>query len=592
MSVKYETFSFFFPVVLLSAMALFVGTRLVLAHLNLVKTTGQPHYDFSYVIKGLRGSIFASGGRSFPLAQSIQEWEYRIDPKVSQASPEHRMEVIKLVSDALGVPFEKVLDIYARTDSRYIFLTRSSDDDAYRQITTNKLRKVSGVAIEEKIVRKYPYGKLLSQVIGFVSKDPTNTVGGAGLELRYEKYLKGTLGTVGGMKDARGREIRKFRGVDIDSQPGCDIYLTIDHNIQYEVERLLAEGLEKYKAEAAWAVVLEVKTGAVLALANLPDYEPINFNRSSELSRMNRVISECYEPGSVMKTITAAAALNEKLYAPQSMINTARNDSRYFRLPGDGSHKWEPFMSVSNALVHSSNIVFGKIGCDLGPKRLWTYFTAFGLGTMTGIELPGEETGIIPNWKRWDKVKWSRAPIGQGVAVTAIQMANAYAAIANDGKLMRPYLIKKIVNPNNDADNEEIYTGKPYVIRQVVSPEVAQQVREMMRGVAKRGGTARRAAIRGYSVAGKTGTAQMKEGKGYSSTNYNSSFIGMVPAGNPEVVILVTYQKPEYSRKTFAHQGGVCAAPTFKLIAEQVLRYMEIPPDLPEEIKEEDEDGF
>ncbi len=573
-------------------MALFVGARLVLAHLNLVKTSGQPRYEFSYVTKGLRGSIFAAGGKSYPLAQSIQEWEYRIDPKVSQAKPEKRMAVIKLVSDALKIPFAKVADIYARTDSRYIFLTRSSDDDAYKQITTNKLRKVSGVAIEEKIVRKYPYGKLLSQVIGFVSKDPTNAVGGAGIELRYEKYLKGMPGIVGGMKDAHGREIRKFRSNSIDSMPGHDIYLTVDHNIQYETEKILAEGLAKYKAEAAWAIVLEVKTGAVIALANLPDYEPANFNRCSDFCRMNRAISECYEPGSVMKTITAAAALNEKLYTPDTVFSTGKSGMSmhgkpYYRLPND-SHRMDAGLTLRGALVHSSNVVFGKIGWDLEPQRLWEYFTAFGLGRMTGIELPGEETGIIPNWKRWDKVKWSRAPIGQGVAVTAIQMASAYAAIANDGKLMRPFLVRKVVN----GKNEEIHTGKPYAVRQVIRPEVARQVREMMRGVAKRGGTARRAAIRGYSVAGKTGTAQMKEGRGYSSTNYNASFIGMIPAGNPEVVILVTYQKPEYSRRTFTHQGGVCAAPTFKLIAEQVLRYMEIPPDIPDDIPEDENDFF
>ena len=253
-------------------------------------------------------------------------------------------------------------------------------------------------------------------------------------------------------------------------------------------------------------------------------------------------------------------------------------------------------MSVREALVHSSNIVFGKLGYDLGPHKLWDYMTQFGLGRKSGIKLPGEETGIIPNWQRWDKVKWSRAPIGQGIAVTALQLAAAYAAIGNDGELLRPYLVEKVV----DHDGEEVYRHHREVLGHPITPSVAQKVRDMMTGVAKKGGTAKRAAVPGYTVAGKTGTAQMKEGRGYSSTNYNASFIGIVPATQPEIVILVTYQKPFYCRSRatseaegvpiFNHQGGICAAPTFRDIAQVVLRYLEVPPDIPEDIPEEEDE--
>lgn len=253
-------------------------------------------------------------------------------------------------------------------------------------------------------------------------------------------------------------------------------------------------------------------------------------------------------------------------------------------------------MSVREALVHSSNIVFGKLGFDLGPHKLYNYMTEFGLGRKSGIELPGEETGIIPNWQRWDKVKWSRAPIGQGVAVTAIQMAAAYAAIGNDGELLRPYIVEKIVQ----HDGEVIYQHAKEVVGRPITPSTARKVRDMMTGVAKKGGTAKRAAVPGYTIAGKTGTAQMKEGRGYSSTAYNASFIGIIPAVAPEVVILVTYQKPYYCRSKsvsesvgvpiFNHQGGLCAAPTFSQIAKSVLRYLEIAPDVPDDIPDEDEE--
>jgi cell division protein FtsI (penicillin-binding protein 3) len=294
-----------------------------------------------------------------------------------------------------------------------------------------------------------------------------------------------------------------------------------------------------------------------------------------------------------MKTITACAVLNEGMATADTLINTDRNDPDFYRLPGDGSHKWEPFMSVRDALVHSSNIVFGKLGYRLGPRRLREYFSAFGFGKKTGIDLPDEEGGILPKWKDWDKASWSRAPIGQYVAVTPIQMIMAYGAVANGGKLMKPYVVDRVVAP----DGEVLFRNEPTVVGQPISADTARKVREMMLGVARPGGTARRAAVKGYSIAGKTGTAQMREGKGYSKMNYNASFIGILPASDPSIVILVTYQKPEhcisykYHEQTglplYNHQGGVCAAPVFKRIATEVSQYLGIEPDKPEELVEE-----
>lgn len=598
-----DVFRFALPIVCLIAGTVGLAVRLVYLHCDLVSSKpATPKYDFDRFTQGQRGAIISASGVT--LAQTTSVWEYRLDAVEAQKDPlnpkrpisaARRMEKMKTVSENLGIPLSRVMDCYARVGNRYQLLARNADQGVHDVIaaSTNHFHEIS---IEEKQVRVYPQGRRLSHVLGFVSKDPTNSVGGAGLELAYEKYLKGTPGQIHGTKDAIGREERSRRELYIGARPGCDVYITIDPNIQYEVEKALAEGIRRHRAERAWSVVIQVKTGAVLAMASLPDYDPESFNKSTGDMRVNRVISECYEPGSVMKTITACAVLNEGRHGPESMISTARNDPNYYRLPGDAGHKWEAFMSVREALVHSSNIVFGKLGYDLGPHRLYDYMTLFGLGRRSGIELPGEESGIVPNWQKWDKVKWSRAPIGQGIAVTALQLAAAYAAIGNDGEMLRPYLVEKVVQ----SDGEEIYTHHKDVVGHPITPSVARKVRDMMTGVAKKGGTAKRAAVPGYTVAGKTGTAQMKEGRGYSSTNYHASFIGIVPATNPEIVILVTYQKPFYCRSKatsesagvplFNHQGGLCAAPTFSEIAKVVLRYLEVPPDVPEDIPEEDEE--
>jgi cell division protein FtsI (penicillin-binding protein 3) len=374
--------------------------------------------------------------------------------------------------------------------------------------------------------------------------------------------------------------------------------------VQYAVEQALYAGFTNCQAKAGWAIVLDARKGSVLAMATYPTFDPakgtdpVNYKKNPKTGNLdfihyNRCISENHEPGSVMKTITACAVINEKMVGPNSLINTDRNDPDYYRLPGDGSHKWEPFMSVKDALVHSSNIIYGKLGYRLGPCKLRRYFEAFGFGRKTGIDLPNEETGILPPWKKWDKASWSRAPIGQYIAVTPIQMAVAYAAVANGGKLMKPYIVDRV----ESTDGEVLFRNEPVVVGRPITPETAQAVREMMLGVARPGGTARRAAVKGYSIAGKTGTAQMREGKGYSKVNYNASFVGIVPASDPSIVILVTYQKPEhcitykYHEQTglplYNHQGGVCAAPVFKRIATNVSRYLGIEPDKPEELVEE-----
>ena len=601
-----EKFRFWLPVVLLGVCLAVLATRLVMLHLGYVEIEKEPTYTLIRNTVAMRGSIYSSTG--VPYARTKVVWEYAVDPKAGNENAVHpnrpvdpavRWANITNLAESLNLPQVKVMDAYAeyaRRGRRYVFLATNEDETVHA-----RLSKIHELSVSEKIVRVYPQGRDLSQVIGFVSRDVTNAVGSAGIEQRFERQLKGVPGRVTGRKDAHGRELRILREMSAESRPGNDVYLTIDHNIQHEVERILLEGRLRHQAERVWAIVLEVKTGAVLAMATLPDYDPGNFPASTLALRKNYAIAQVYDPGSVMKTITACAALNEGLVGPDTVMSTDRKNPRYYRLPTD-SHKMDDFMTVRAALVHSCNVIFGKLGCDLGPRRLRSYMTEFGFGSKTGIELPGEEKGLLPPWQKWDKLKQSRAPIGQGVSVTAIQLAAAYACIANDGELLQPYLVERVMLHDEPAADESavVYQHVRQVLGHPIRPDTARKVREMMLGVAKKGGTARRAAVAGYTVAGKTGTAQIaKPGGGYYDDQFNASFIGIVPASQPKVVILVTYHRPFTCRRrdtseargvpVFNHQGGVCAGPTFSTIASFVLRYLAVEPDVPEEVPEDDD---
>ena len=579
-----ENWRFWFPVALLLLFAGYSAQKLVRAHVD--PDVADLDYTFTRDLPGCRGSIYDAFGKSYPLVKSVPIWEYRMDPvaltnrivRRKGEEPRTRGQIADTIAAALGLDRIKVRKMALDTSKRYQFLAISSDPEAHETLCDS--HRVAGLRIEDTQVRQYLHGRLLSHVLGSVNAENT---GSAGIELRYNRDLTGVPGKIRGMKDAHGHEIYDRRIETIAPLPGADIYLTVDHNIQYEVESALKWGIKEYGAASGWCIVMNPATGAILAMASRPDFDPLAFGRSPDAAKVNRATNFTYEPGSVMKVITVAGAIDMGLVSPGKKYSTNRNDDRYYKLPGDGSHVWEPMMTVGDAVVHSSNIVVGKIGSDMGPKNLWTYMTRFGFGAKTGIELPGEEVGILPDWKKWDKVKWSRAPIGQGVSVTAIQLCSAYQAIANDGLRMRPYIVEKIV----DHNGEEVYRHTPTPAGRPIKATTAREMRRIMLGVASPAGTARRAAIRGYSVAGKTGTAQKVVNGRYSDSLFRATFCGMVPASEPKLVILVTLDFDE--RRKF-HQGGNSSGPVFKRIAIGALRYLMIPPDKPEELTEFDDD--
>lgn len=579
-----ENWRFWVPVVLLLAFAGYSTQKLIRAHVD--PDVADIDYTFERDLPGCRGTIYDSFGRSYPLAKSVPIWEYRMDPvaltnrvvRRKGEEPRTRGQIADTIAEALGIDRIKVRKMALNTANRYQFVAISSDPVAHEKLCDST--RVAGLRIEDTEVRQYLHGRLLSHVLGSVNAE---NVGSAGIELRYNRDLTGVPGKIRGMKDARGHEIYDRRIETISPLPGADIYLTVDHNIQYEVESALKWGMEEFGAASGWCVVMNPATGAILALASRPDFDPLAFGRAPDAAKVNRVTNFTYEPGSVMKVITVAGAIDMGLVRADTKYPTNRNDERYYRLPGDGSHVWEPMMTVGDAVVHSSNIVVGKIGSDMGPKNLWTYMTRFGFGAKTGIELPGEEFGIIRDWRKWDKATWSRAPIGQGVSVTAIQMCSAYQAIANDGLRMKPYIVEKILNHKG----EEVYRHTPTPAGRPIKESTAREMRKIMLGVASPAGTARRAAIRGYSVAGKTGTAQKVVDGRYSDSLFRATFCGMVPASDPKLVILVTL---DFDEKRKFHQGGNSSGPVFRRIAIGALRYLMIPPDRPEELSDFDDD--
>ena len=596
-----ENWRFWIPVVLLAALFLYSGQKLVRSHVDPEVTA--PNYYFDAEVPARRGSIFSAYGSNYPLVKSVPCWEYHFDPvaltnAVAAGTVRRKGEpvrpkeaILKTIADALkaensAIDFARLKKMAENTGNRYQYLALSSDPDMHRTLADSSL--VAGVAIRDRQVRQYLSGRSLSHVLGSLNAE---MVGSAGIELKYNKLLSGTPGTVRGMRDAFRRELYDKRIISIDPKPGSDIYLTIEPNVQFWTENALKAGLREYGAASGWAIVMDAETAAIYAMASYPDFDPVSYGRTSDSQKINRAIAFNFEPGSVMKVITAAAAMdsNPRRYGPETRFNTNRADPAYYKLPGDAGHKWEPTMTLKDAIVHSSNIVMGKVAYDLGPYTVHKYMQRFGFGEKTGVELPGEQFGILPNphKRMWDKASWSRAGIGQFVAVTGIQLVSAYQAIANGGVRMKPYIVDHIVGPEGD----ETYKRGPETAGRVITAETARKLRQMMVDVASPAGTARRAAIRGYSIAGKTGTAQKQipGGKGYLPGLYRASFCGIVPASDPKLVILTTL---DFEQRTKFHQGGNSAGPVFKRIALAAIRYLGVQPDKPDELEGQEEDEF
>ena len=442
-----------------------------------------------------------------------------------------------------------------------------------RKIAPHKARKIKDLEIKginflEENQRCYPNLELAANLLGFVGID---SQGLEGMEFQYDKYLRGQPHRMMIELDARGGEIMTELPPPPAALSRCSVVTTIDLNIQFIVEKALSQAVSETNAKSAMVVVMDPRSGEILAVASRPFFNPNTPKNWRPSCMRNRVITDIFEPGSIFKVFLLAVALEEKV-AKRNDIFFCHNGSYRIGREIIHDHKKYGWLTLQKVIKYSSNIGASQIGRLVGARRFDHYIRQFGFGTKTGIRLPGEVRGIIRAPDKLSEIGLANTSFGQGISVTAIQLASALSAIANNGVLMRPYVVDRVMNQKGEV----IRSFHPEPIRRVLSPETSLEVTEILKQVVQSdGGTGTRAALSGYDVAGKTGTAQKIDPilKKYAEDRYIGSFMGFVPAEEPRLAIVVVIDEPKGTP-----YGGVVAAPVFKTIAQQALQYLNVPP--------------
>ncbi len=464
--------------------------------------------------------------------------------------------VIEQLMPILGVDRQYLEERLSRPKA-FIWLARKMTPDKSESI---KSANIKGLGFLKETKRIYPNSYLASHVLGFSGVD---NVGLEGVERSFNHYLKGTPGWAIFLRDARMKKLDIWEKMVVP-QDGMDLVLTIDEVIQYIAERELDKAYQKYHAKSASIVVMDPHTGRILAMANRPTYD---LNERSSVSKdtiRNRAICDLFEPGSVFKIVTASAAFEEKRVKETDVFNC---ENGAYQVAGRVLHDHVAHgnLTFQQVIEESSNIGTVKVAMMLGPDIVYRYIRAFGFGTKTGIDLSGEISGMIISPKNWSKSSITTIPIGQGVGVTAIQLASYISVIANGGQLMRPYAVDSI----RDNQGRIIKQNKPVMVRKVISLDTALRIKKILTGVIEEG-TGKLGKVLGFSAAGKTGTAQKLEPNGtYSHDKFVASFIGFAPADDPLITVVVTVDEPHGS-----YYGGVVAAPVFQKVAGDVIRYL------------------
>ncbi|MBN2343610.1 MAG: PASTA domain-containing protein [Deltaproteobacteria bacterium] len=435
---------------------------------------------------------------------------------------------------------------------------------------SNKVKalKIAGVHILKESKRFYPSRGLAAHVVGFAGMD---SKGLEGIERLFDEHLQGNQDAASGLADAHGNIVFSKGVFGANKVVGNNIVLTIDRNLQFEVEEELANTVRLFQAKAGQIVVMDPHTGDVLAMANWPSYNLNDISSSNPDKRRNRAVLDVFEPGSTMKVFTLAAALNSGVLRPDEKIFCEQGRMEFYDVVLHDDHR-DGWLNPTQCLKRSSNICFAKIAGRMGGKRLYRYLRRFGFGESTNLQVPFEMRGLLQHYSEWSEFLTATVAFGQGIGVTGIQMATALSAIANGGMLMKPNLIKRVT----DAEGEVILENTPTVRRRVVSRRTARLIADMMTAVTEEGGTGTEAALDGYLVAGKTGTAQKSTGAhGYKDKEkFVASFFGFVPADNPKLVISVVIDEPMVS-----YYGGTVAAPALRRIADKALRDMGVTPN-------------
>lgn len=537
-----------------------LGTRLfilqVIDHEKLVALSKKQYEATKKIVYG-RGTIFDRNQNE--LAMNVEVESVYITP----SKVKDKQHTAKVLASHLKVDHK---EIYKNLTSKkhFAWVKRKCNLEE-----VEKLRRLDlpGVGFMAEQKRFYPKRELAANVTGFVGID---NEGFAGVEHYHNSILKGTTVHRIIEKDAKGRNIRSISAAGKPKTKSRDVVLTIDEVIQFIAEHHLKKQVEKYQADSGMALVMEPYTGEVYAMANIPQFNPNKYQAYIREKRKNRIISNSYEPGSIFKPITAAAALDSGAVEKTSDLFFCENGK--FRIGKKvireaANHKFG-WMSLRDIIAKSSNIGSIKIAQQLGEQNFYNYIRKFGFGKKTGIDLPGESSGQLKKPSRWSKLSLASISFGQEIGVTPLQMAMAMSAIANGGNLMWPHITKTILK-NGEVEK----TFKPKIIRRVLSEKTSRQMIEILKNTVKNG-TGGPAAVPGFATAGKTGTAQIYDhaSGSYSKNKYLSSFVGFVPADAPKIVVLVMIENPRKS-----HWGGKVAGPVFREISREVLRYLNEP---------------
>lgn len=505
-------------------------------------------------LEPLRGTIYDRKGRVLAVNLDVES-VYAVPSEI-----ENTYEAARRLSKLLNEDF-RVIERKLKSDKGFVWIARKLDPNISTRIKNEDLE---GIGFIKESKRFYPKKELFGQLIGFAGLDNT---GLSGIEARYDEFLKGEDGFIILERDARGSHIFPSSGYKPPVK-GRDIILTIDEGIQYICERELDKAIQKTRAKSGMIIGMDPKTGEMLAMAIKPSFNPNEFIKYAPEEWRNRIVSDPYEPGSTLKVIVASAALEDKVASPSEPMFFGEDK---IDIDGEIIHdtvKEKGRLSFRDVIKRSSNVGAVRIGMRLGKERLYSYLKSFGFGERTDIDISGESKGILRQTREWSKRSIGTVSLGQEIGVTPIQLITAFSAVANNGWMMKPFVVSEI--RDGDKIVRKVY---PEIKKRVISAETAAEMTRILTSVVE-GGTGERAAIEGYRVAGKTGTAQKIDPKTglYSDKYFVSSFIGYAPAEDPQIALLVVIDSPEGIA-----WGGSIAAPVFKSVAEDVLLYMNAP---------------
>lgn len=536
--------------VLLGFVGLFArGIYLQSLHKTFLQQKGDARYSRALVLQANRGKIVDRNGELLAISSPVESvWASPPDVEIDQAQ---KTALAKLLTIKTADIDKKI----ANREREFVYLKRRISPELAAKVMS---LEIPGVFLQREYKRFYPAGDVTAHLVGFTGIDDN---GQEGFELAKNSLLSGKSGSRRVIQDRQGHIVEDLEAVKVP-QDGHDLVLSIDRRLQYLAFRELQKAVESHQAKAGAAVILDAKTGEVLAMVNLPTYNPNNPVNIAGKTR-NRAITDMFEPGSTMKAIAASAAMQFGDFKPDTKIQTAPGSMSIGPATIHDSHE-HGILTVAQVIQKSSNVGAAKMALTLKREELWSAFNQLGFGTPTHVGFPGEAAGILRNYKTWRPIEQATMSFGHGISVTLLQLARAYTVFANEGEL-RPVSLLKLT--------------EPAVGHQVFSAQVANDVKDMLELVVQPGGTAIKAQVAGYRVGGKTGTAHKIGPHGYEEDKYVASFVGLAPASNPRLIMAVMIDEPNTANDQY--YGGAAAAPVFSAVMADALRMLAVPQDSP-----------